>query len=168
VENVAAAGARNTTLLAPAPVPVVEFQPLRPAPAERPPFPPELLSVSVPGGVFASVPMSLSMSTMREAAANTVRHVWVVTDPEGAVATLKRILPAEVALNPLTTRATSRVAYRVLLRDSAVQALVDKMAAAGFSLVSPALPQPGANQKLLVQDKPVLYEIEFVQGRASP
>lgn len=169
VEAVAAsAGKRNTTVLAPAPVPVIEFQPLRLSPIERAPFPSTLLNVSFAGDAFGPGAMTPSMSIMKEAASDTVRHVWVVDDADGAVETLRKSLPNQVALNPLTTRGAARVAYRVLLRDSDVQVLVDKLSAAGFSLVSPALPQPGAVRKLLLQEKPVLYEVEFVQGKVSP
>jgi hypothetical protein len=148
------------------PAPVAEFQPLRLGSAAGGPTLAgggNLLSVSLPGvGLGGHSGASTGLMTLKEVAGDAVRHVWVVADTDQAVATLKHLLPEGTVLNPLSTRRSPRVAYRVLLSDLQVQELVDRMAEAGLSLVSPTLPQPGARERLLAQSKTVLYEMEFV------
>lgn len=147
------------------PAPFVEFAPLRIAPSTVGPVlqgGSGLLSVSAPGTHLGGAAAGTGLTTLKEATSDSVRHVWVVADATRAVAALRTLLPQGTVLNPLATRGGPRVTYRVLLSDESLQALVDRLAGAGFSLVSPALPQPGARDRLLVQGKPVLYEMEFV------
>lgn len=108
------------------------------------------------------------IESTRQSLPDAVRHVWVVADVVNAMKVFKGNLPKGIEPQFVSSLASSRLTYRVLLSDQDLQSMVDKLSAAGFSLVSPALPQPGSNQKLLVSGKPVLYELELVPATAVP
>ncbi len=91
---------------------------------------------------------------------DAVQHVWVVRNSALATNILRRNLPRHAVLTDVS--ANGRTLYRIVVIDRDMQALVDRLAAAGFSLVSPSLPQPGANQALGVFGKPVAYTVELV------
>ncbi len=89
-----------------------------------------------------------------------VRHVWVVRDSAAAAAFIRQNLPRHSVLHDLSTN--GRNLYRLIIPDVEMQTFVDRLAGAGYSLVSPSLPQPGATQPLNTFGKPVVYTVEIV------
>jgi len=92
-----------------------------------------------------------------------IRHVWVVHNPADAGRRLETILPPGASLDrPRAANSASRNLFRIRLPDRDTQTLVDNLSRAGFSLVSPNLPQPGEGRRLATTGKPVIYEVELV------
>lgn len=92
-----------------------------------------------------------------------IRHVWVVHDPADAGRRLETALPPGARLDrPRTINSASRNLFRIRLPDRDTQTLVDNLSRAGFSLVSPNLPQPGEGRRLATTGRPVIYEVELV------
>jgi len=121
----------------------------------------ELMAVSTTGDAMDS---SVYSRQQTQPIPDYVRHVWIVNNLENGIKTLKAMVPADAAceINPEVGR--NRAAFVVLVTDRQIQSLVDGLAGSGFSLVSPALPQPGEKQKVLVSGKTVLYDVEIVPG----
>lgn len=92
-----------------------------------------------------------------------IRHVWVVHDPADAGRRLETALPPGARLERArTVSSASRNLFRIRLPDRDTQTLVDNLSRAGFSLVSPSLPQPGESRRLATTGRPVIYEVELV------
>ncbi|MEI8079498.1 MAG: hypothetical protein WCH61_07725 [bacterium] len=92
-----------------------------------------------------------------------IRHVWVVHDPADAERRLETTLPPGAHLErPRNLNSASRNLFRIRLPDRDTQTLVDNLSRAGFSLVSPSLPQPGEGRRLATTGRPVIYEVELV------
>ncbi|MFA4944274.1 MAG: hypothetical protein WC789_06195 [Lentisphaeria bacterium] len=108
-----------------------------------------LVSLGAPPAAAAAVPQPLPAR---------IRHVWVVGDLAAARGIVGRTLPGQ----PLASTRNGSLRGEVELRDADVVRLVEALQAAGFSLVSPQAPQPGAGQQVAVQGRPVAYAFELV------
>ncbi|OPZ29233.1 MAG: hypothetical protein BWZ02_01053 [Lentisphaerae bacterium ADurb.BinA184] len=92
---------------------------------------------------------------------NFVHHVWVVGDVRASEHELLGALPESAT--PLCTNRTDRsVCLKVILADRQLQQLVNRMQDAGWALVSPGLPQPGEESRLLATGKDVVYTVDLV------
>jgi len=93
-----------------------------------------------------------------------VRHVWVVKDrlpdeekrliqslPEGSSYVQTRSLPG---MN----------SYQVMMPDHRLQTLVDKLGESGWSLLSPAMPQPGEGRSMILTGRAIRYDVDLVSG----
>jgi len=98
--------------------------------------------------------------------ADAVRHVWVVGDVKKTDRIIRKSLPPELAAQLETLTANRPITLRMTFKDRDLQGFVDKLSAAGFSLVSPELPQPGEARRILAVGKPVEYEAELVPPAA--
>ena len=108
---------------------------------------------------LTALPSSLGVAPV--VLANSVRHVWVVSDVAAAEREFLGTLPENAT--PLCTNRKDRAAsFKVILSDRQLQQLVNRMEDAGWALVSPSLPQPGEEGKLLVTGKEVLYVVDLV------
>jgi len=97
-------------------------------------------------------------------APSRVLHVWVVDD----LAESRRRFVASLPEDSSHTEAAGvedGAAYQVLLPDRELQELVDKLAASGWSLVSPGFPQPGRGAELMGTGRVVRYDVHFVPGK---
>lgn len=90
-----------------------------------------------------------------------VRHVWVVKDLESAKKQVMASLPADASLT-VTTAEDGTVSIQALVTDRVLQSLVDKLAGAGMSLVSPTAPQPDRGKDLVVTGRMVRYDVDLV------
>ncbi len=93
-----------------------------------------------------------------------VRHVWVVNDVKDSVEFLSKNLPRESTCTTVTLKRQNAV-LQIQLADDKLQALVDKFAARGWSLLSPSVPQPGSGNELLLTGKTVRYDVNLVSSR---
>ena len=100
--------------------------------------------------------------------AEAVRHVWVVGDAQKTDRVIRSSLPAELAAQLGALPASRPVTLRMVIKDRDLQGFVDKLSTAGFSLVSPELPQPGEARRILAVGKSVMYEAELVPPAAAP
>ena len=91
----------------------------------------------------------------------SVRHVWVVDDLEAARKIFLETIPRD-SVQLCEKSSAKSLCFRVVLTDSQVQQLVDKLGDTGWALVSPSLPQPGEVDRLRTVDKEVMYIAEVV------
>ena len=95
--------------------------------------------------------------------ATLVRHVWVAGDVARAEELFLQSLPEGTPC--VETAAGSDVrAFTAQLTDEHLRLLVDRLAAAGLSLVSPARPQPGEGHRLALTGHSVRYDVQLVPG----
>ncbi len=121
--------------------------------------PQELQMVNIAGGMPAAAWGDNGIAKLPR----RIRHVWVVHDPADAGRRLEAALPPAARLErPRTANSASRNLFRIRLPDRDTQTLVDNLSRAGFSLVSPNLPQPGENRRVATTGRPVIYEAELV------
>jgi hypothetical protein len=92
-----------------------------------------------------------------------VRHVWVVNDVNAAKRTVLDSLPKDASVTVATSE-DGTVAIQAVLPDRALQGLVDTLAEAGMSLLSPTAPQPNRAKNLIVTGRMVRYDMDLVHG----
>ncbi|MCF7855627.1 MAG: hypothetical protein K9N51_12570, partial [Candidatus Pacebacteria bacterium] len=90
-----------------------------------------------------------------------VRHVWVVDDLDTARKQLLDSLPAGAVAVPTNGR-NHAMCFRISLSDTDLQGLVTSLERSGWALVTPALPQPGEIDSLLLTGQEVLYTADIV------
>ena len=95
----------------------------------------------------------------------SVQHVWVVKDVTQAGEIFRANIPRHHSA-VTDVSADGRIMFRIVINDRDMQSFVDRLNNAGLSLVSPALPQPGAAQTMQVFGKSVLYTVEFVPAES--
>ena len=93
-----------------------------------------------------------------------VHHVWVVKDYARSRDFFLKNLPARTSCTQTST-ASDSASVEVILQDRQLQELIDRLAASGWSLLSPGLPQPGQSQQLQATGRTVCYAVDFVRGR---
>jgi hypothetical protein len=129
----------------------------------------------VPRGSVRSADLTMATAGVADSAAGergvremaaAVRHVWVVAEAQKTDRVLRDSLPPELATQLGALPAGRPVTLRMVLKDRELQGVVDKLSAAGFSLVSPELPQPGEARRILAVGKSVMYEAELVPPAA--
>lgn len=89
-----------------------------------------------------------------------VRHVWTVADTSGEIGHLKGLLPKgsyDVGSEDGNT------VFTVVLPDRDLQKLVDALAARRWQLVSPDMPQPQKQSRLVLTGQDVRYSLVMVQ-----
>jgi len=110
---------------------------------------------------LSAVPPQLAPRTIIP---SRVKHVWMVENLSAAQRVLHDNLPAATSCTVVVTGSDSSAFYNVFLSDHKLQSLVDRLAAAGFPLVSASVPQPGKESRVLMTGRTVRYDVEFVQG----
>jgi len=90
-----------------------------------------------------------------------VRHVWVVDDVAGASAFLRGSLPEAVSCTT-TAAEEGKASLQVLLTDEQLQSLVDRLAEAGWPLLSPGVPQPRRGTDLILSRNVVRYDVDLL------
>lgn len=90
-----------------------------------------------------------------------VKHVWVVGDVTEATALLHGSLPEGVSCTTTADEASKR-SLQVLLTDEQLQSLVDRLAEAGWPLLSPGVPQPRKGSELILSQNVIRYDVDLV------
>ena len=93
-----------------------------------------------------------------------VEHVWTVADVEASKDLIvEKLLPEGTAF--AAREENGNLVLSVSLRDRDVQGLVDAMQLHGMELVSPSLPQPGAQERIRFLGVNVSYEGVLVKAK---
>ena len=106
----------------------------------------------------AALPSSLRLVPPR------VHHVWVVDDLSRSHELLLRHLPEGTSTNRIAA-GRGIGSYQILIADGELQGLVDRLAGAGWALVSPVTPQPGRGNEIARTGRRVRYDIDFVASQ---
>ncbi|MBT3376373.1 MAG: hypothetical protein HN742_11645 [Lentisphaerae bacterium] len=115
------------------------------------------------GGTAKAVPgtVSLANAVRKAIVPPRVKHVWVVKNVEEAIEMLQRALPEGISCTT-TGDIGNKASLQLLLTDEQLQALVDRLAEAGWPLLSPGVPQPRKGAELLLSRSVVRYDIDLV------
>lgn len=92
---------------------------------------------------------------------NSVNHVWVVDDLDVARQQVLDLLPAGASAMCVTPQARA-LRLHITLTDQQLQALVNRLEARGWALVTPNLPQPGQIDRLQLTGDQVVYVADIV------
>ncbi len=91
-----------------------------------------------------------------------VTHVWSVDALPEAMELLRHV--AEVNGKKMAEETKGEVSsVFMVLADTEVQELVDRLKEHGWSLLSPALPQPGKSSEMAFMGRDVLYRMDLVE-----
>lgn len=91
-----------------------------------------------------------------------LRHVWSVDDLEAAEDFMENVAKANKKLYQIANDKNS-CSVSICLKDTELQELVDKLKERGWSLLTPALPQPGKADDIAFTGKNVFYRLELVE-----
>lgn len=123
----------------------------------------QLVSSGPDGGIRTPQRVDIHAPT-QHSVADHVHHVWLVDDATAPLEILKPLLPDdEAVISHWIEQRKERYRLQLTISDSDLQGLVNRFDALGYTLVSPAAPQPGLIRKVAFSAKVVLYEVDFVK-----
>jgi hypothetical protein len=104
------------------------------------------------------------VATADDDVAGSVRHVWLVKDATAPLKWLRPLLPGhEDTLDHWINTNSDTYRLQLTLTDRELQGLVNQLASQGFALLSPDAPQPGLFRQGTFTERPVVYEVHFVE-----
>jgi hypothetical protein len=93
-----------------------------------------------------------------------VHHVWLVDDATNPLQTLKPLMPSQgERLDFWISQNKASYRLHLTMSDRDLQGLVNKFGNSGYTLISPAAPQPGLVKNLEFSGKTVTYQVDFVK-----
>jgi hypothetical protein len=121
-----------------------------------------LVSTNTPLPV-APPPASINRQEERSVA-DRVHHVWLVDDAKNPLQTLKPLMPSQgERLDFWISQNKASYRLHLTMSDRDLQGLVNTFGNSGYTLISPAAPQPGLVKNLEFSGKTVTYQVDFVK-----
>ena len=121
------------------------------------------LKTSIPEQDFQLVSMNEKTAVTEAVQINsTVKHVWLTEDPAAALVLIEKQMNS---LNVLDKRKDKAGSYHLTIQMQEQELIknVDWLAKQGFSLVSPAAPQPGTNILSKTPENTIIYNISVIK-----